>query len=76
MTEGVDCGDEAGEWVSKHLNKPGARLVRFSGIGTKRTLEDGGSIMRLFDMEKPQENPKVYAKTCTQSFLHFWKPVL
>ena len=24
--EGVDCGDIAGEWFSKYLNRPGVRL--------------------------------------------------
>ena len=69
LTEGVDCGDEAGEWVSKHLNKPGARIVRFSGIGNKRTLEDAGHILKVFDMNKPQENPKV--SSTHNRFFHY-----
>lgn len=27
-TEGLDCGDEAGQWFSDYLLKPGVRLVQ------------------------------------------------
>ena len=59
QTEGVDCGDEAGEWVSKHLHKPGARLLLFTGIDNKRTLHQAEELFKEMNVELPQENPKV-----------------
>ena len=58
-TEGVDCGNEAGEWVSKHLHKPGARLLLFTGIHNKRTLHQAEELFKEMNVELPQENPKV-----------------
>jgi hypothetical protein len=26
-TQGLDCGDAAGQWISKYLGKPGCRIV-------------------------------------------------
>ena len=57
--EGVDCGDEAGEWVSKHLNKPGARLLRFTETHSERTLRKTEKIFKEQNAELPQEDPKV-----------------
>ena len=58
-SEGVDCGDEAGEWISKHLNKSGVRLVRFTDTHVKRTLMQREEILREWGVEIPDENPKV-----------------
>ena len=57
--EGVDCGDEAAEWVSKHLNKPGARLLRFTETQSERTLRQTEKIFKEQNVELPQEDPKV-----------------
>ncbi len=45
--EGVDCGQEASDWFSKYLNKPGVRLIqhmpnlpmRGSSVAVNKKLE-------------------------------------
>ena len=59
QTEGADCGGEAGEWVSKHLGKPGARLLLFTAVHNMRTLQQAEEFFKGMNVELPQENPKV-----------------
>ena len=56
QTEGVDCGNEAGEWISKHLNKPGSRFLLLTGIHNRRILQQ---VLKSGDVELLQENSKV-----------------
>ena len=58
-SERVDCGDEAGEWISKHLSKTGVRLIRFTDTHAKRTLMQREEILREWGVEIPDQNPKV-----------------
>ena len=41
--QGVDCGDEAGKWVSDYLNKPGHRLLYSPHWLEKRFMNNGPS---------------------------------
>ncbi|XP_035665579.1 mitochondrial amidoxime reducing component 2-like isoform X2 [Branchiostoma floridae] len=38
--EGVDCGDEAAEWFSSYLNRPGTRLLFSASNCKKRDLKE------------------------------------
>ncbi|XP_019642442.1 PREDICTED: mitochondrial amidoxime-reducing component 1-like [Branchiostoma belcheri] len=38
--EGVDCGDQAAEWFSSYLNKPGTRLLYSAAQCKKRDLKE------------------------------------
>ena len=73
-SEGVDCGDEAGEWISRHLNKSGVRLVRFTESHAKRTLGQREEILRDWGVEPPDQNPKVHFNLTHPVFrqLIFW----
>ncbi len=70
-TYGIDCGQEASDWLSQFLEKPGMRLLHFDSEMTKR-LTSGGYLSKLLPAETFPEEAQASKNSprCSAGSLH------